>query len=394
MPTVEIRPLEGAERIDAWMPLGAYAFEATPPLPDRQEWERFAQSERNPFHLILFEDDKPVASAARSTMTENVRGTEYPCGGVWGVAVHPSARRHGYARRLVGELLTAMREEGSAFTTLYPFRESFYARLGYTTFPQPRVITFAPQALRPLLGMDLGGVVELLPIADGVEPYLDYLERYQRSHHGFGLFDREQTASRLRESKRSWLALARVAGEVAGVMTYENKGEPRRMLARNFYYDDHRGRYLLLEWFARHIDQISEVELKLLPGELPETWLPDLAPQYRSGFPPMGRVLDVARLGGMEVGSGMFTARIRDEQCPWNEGVFQFRAVEGRLQVTSSAAGDAACELTISGLSALIYGTHEPETFAVRGWGAPSVAMQATLRAMFPPLLPYLHETF
>lgn len=394
MPTVEIRPLVGAERIDAWLPLGAYAFEATPPLPDRQELERFVQTERDPLHLILFEDGKPVASAARSTMAENVRGTLHPCGGVWGVAVHPSARRSGYARRLVGELLAAMRAEGSALTTLYPFRESFYARLGYTIFPQPRMISFTPQALLPLLRMDLAGAVELLPIADGVEPYLDYLERFQRSHHGFGLFDRAQTASRLRDSKRAWLALARVDGQIVGVMTYENHGEPRRMLVRSFYYDDYRGRYLLLEWFARHIDQISEVELKLLPGELPETWLPDLAPQCRSGYAPMGRVLDVARLGGMEVGPGEFSARIRDEQCPWNEGTYQFRAVDGRLQVTSSTAGVAAGELTIAGLSALIYGTHEPETFALRGWGTPTAALQATLRTMFPSRLPFLHETF
>ena len=394
MPTIEIRRVEGAARIDAWMPLGAYAFESTPPISDRQEWERFAQSERDPLHLILFEDGKPVASAARSTMTENVRGTRYPCGGVWGVAVHPAARRNGYARRLLGELLGAMREEGSALTTLYPFRESFYARLGYANFPQPRMVTFAPQALLPLLRMDLEGAVEMLLIADGVEAYLNFLERYQRRCHGFGLFDREQTADRLRESKRSWLALARIAGEVAGVMTYEIKGDPRRMLALNFYYDDHRGRYLLLEWFARHTDQISEVELKLLPGELPETWLPDFDPQYRPGYSPMGRVLDVARLGGMTVGPGEFTARIRDEQCPWNQGVYTFRADDGRLEVTPGATGDATCELTISALSALIYGTHEPETFALRGWGAPTPAMQVTLRTMFPPLLPFLHETF
>jgi len=44
MPNIEIRRVEGAERIDAWMPLGAYAFESTPPISDRQEWERFAQS--------------------------------------------------------------------------------------------------------------------------------------------------------------------------------------------------------------------------------------------------------------------------------------------------------------------------------------------------------------
>jgi len=38
---------------------------------------------------------------------------------------------------------------------LYPFRESFYERLGYVTFPQPRTARFSPQALLPLLKVKL-----------------------------------------------------------------------------------------------------------------------------------------------------------------------------------------------------------------------------------------------
>lgn len=394
MPQIEIRRVQSDEAADVWLPLGAYAFDQTPPLPDRKEWERFAQFYKDPLHLVLFEDGKPVASAARTRMTENIRGAIYQAGGIWGVAVHPAARRGGYARRLVVELLAAMREEGSPVTTLYPFRESFYTRLGYTTFPQPRMASFAPQPLAPLLSMDLGGRVELLPIKDGADLFVDYLETYQRRQHGFGLFGREQTVGVMRDENKSWLALAYVDDRVAGAMTYENKESPRRMLVRHFYYDDYRGRYLLLEWFARHVDQIKEVEVRLPPAELPETWMPDLNPQFRAGYPPMGRALDVARLGGMPVGPGEVTARIRDEQCPWNEGCFRFAGVDGRLQVEVAAATDAECELTIQALSALIFGTHEPETFALRGWGHPSPATQETLRVMFPRMLPYLHEVF
>ena len=394
MPTIDIRRVQGDEAIDAILPLGGYAFDATPPLPDRNEWERFARHYKDPLQLVLYEDGKPLAAAARSRMTQNVRGTIYQADGIWGVAVHPSGRRKGYARRLVVELLAAMREEGCAVTTLYPFRESFYVRLGYTTFPQPRMASFSPQPLLPLLRMEHGGTVELLPIKDGADLFVDYLHTYQHRHHGMGLFLREQTIGEMRDENNAWLALARVDGCVVGAMTYENKGDPRRMLVRNFYYDDYRGRYLLLEWFARHVDQVKEIEVKLLPAEQPETWMPDLNPQFRSGYPPMGRALDVARLGGMAVGPGSFTARIRDEQCPWNEGCLRFASLDGRLRVAPIGTADVECELTSHALSALIFGTHEPETFALRGWGNPSSATQEKLRAMFPRMLPYLHETF
>ena len=60
------------------------------------------------------------------------------------------------------------------------------------------------------------------------------------------------------------------------------------------------GKYLLLAWIARHIDQANQVEITLPPFELPETWLADLAITTQSAWrSPMGRVVDVAQIGGI-----------------------------------------------------------------------------------------------
>lgn len=150
----------------------------------------------------------------------------------------------------------------------------------------------------------------------------------------------------------------------------------------------------MLEWIACHADQAGTAELKLAPGELPETWLPDINPQPGSFGPPMGRVLDISRIGGLKAGPGKFSARIIDRQCPWNEGAYTFEAVDGLLQVSPLASGQAECELAIQGLSALLFGTHRPDSFELRGWGNPGSATQETMARMFPPQLPYLHEVF
>jgi predicted acetyltransferase len=107
---------------------------------------------------------------------------------------------------------------------------------------------------------------------------------------------------------------------------------------------------------------------------------------------PMSRVLDVAKIGGMAVGGGSFTAQIVDPFCPWNQGIWRFEGKDGRLAV--SRAAEADCELTIQGLTALIAGAHDPEEFALRGWGSPGAAVQAVQRTMFPRLSPHLHEVF
>jgi hypothetical protein len=81
-----------------------------------------------------------------------------------------------------------------------------------------------------------------------------------------------------------------------------------------------------------------------------------------------------------------------DSLCRWNEGTWRLETVDGRLHVSPAEGAD--CALRIQGLSALVYGAHDPTDFCVRGWGDPSAEVQASMRAMFPPTLPHLHEMF
>jgi hypothetical protein len=199
----------------------------------------------------------------------------------------------------------------------------------------------------------------------------------------------------LRERDRKWLAVARVDGRVVGTILYQladGGDETLIFKADRFFYTTVQGRYLLLEWLARHVDQAREVSLVLPPGELPETWWLDLQPRTTSIESALGRVLDVTRLAGIEVGPGQFTARISDPFCPWNEGCYRFASDGGRLDITPAESAD--CTLSIEALTGLVYGVRDPEVFALEGWGDPSPDLQATLRSMFPARLPFLHEEF
>ncbi len=395
MTQTTIREIRGDEMLDIMYELETYAFGSSPPLPDRAEWENVIKQREDVTYFCLFEDDSAVATVAATPMTQNARGALFGMGGLWGVMTHPAARRKGYSRRALARLLAAVREDGRPLSCLYPFRESFYERLGYVTFPLPRTAKLAPSALLPLLKEDLGGEIELTLIGDGYDVYRDYLGKLRQRVHGMALFDPSQKAS-AQQRNNLWLAQARVGGELVGLMLYALKGEPAtkfKLRAVRFYYDTSQGRRLLLEWMARHADQANEVEMWLPPFELPETWLADIQVSTESATrAPMGRVVDVANIGGMHTGPGRFAARISDALCLWNEGLWQFETLDGVLHV--SQADEADCELSICALAALIYGTHDPDDLAVRGWGNPSLEVQQTMRAMFPPMLPYLHEYF
>jgi hypothetical protein len=165
------------------------------------------------------------------------------------------------------------------------------------------------------------------------------------------------------------------------------------MRAVRFYYHTVQGRYLLLEWIARHADQAEQAEIWLPPFERPETWMPDMRLKKETDwFYPMGRVIDVASIGGMQTGPGSFSVSIEDPHCPWNGCVWRFETVDGTLQVSQTDKAD--CDLSIQTLAALVYGTHDPDDFAFRGWGDLRPEVKETMRSMFPPMLPYLHEWF
>jgi predicted acetyltransferase len=384
----------GDEMLAARYALGTYAFRASPPLPDKDEWMDSFRGRPQAPYVAAYEDGLPVAAVGSVMLTQNVRGALFGAGGICGVASDPAARRKGYARRLLGQMLAHFQANRRPFSCLYPFRESFYERLGYVTFPLVRIARFNSAALGALVARDLGGHVERRQWSDDFQLYSAYLAELRPGIHGFGIFEQADHAAAERNPR--WLAQAFVDGELVGTMLYKLTGDDLThftLHAGNFYYSTSQGRYLLLQWIAHHVDHAENVELVLPPWEQPETWLADLRVRIDSAErAPMGRVVDVAAIGGLHVGLGTFAARIVDPLCSWNEGSWRFTSRDGILAVERTGTGD--CELTIQGLSGLVYGTHDPADFAIRGWGNPPPALQVTLRAMFPPLQPYLHETF
>ncbi|MBN1310539.1 MAG: GNAT family N-acetyltransferase [Anaerolineae bacterium] len=393
MSDTTIRELHGDEMLEIMYRMDAYSFHPSPPLMDRTEWQERARARKEVTCIVLFEDGDPVAMAAASAMTQHVRSATFGMGGVWNVMTHPAARRKGYSRQVMGQLMEAIRQGGQPFSCLYPFRESFYERLGYVSFPQPHRAIISPLSLQSLLEKDLGGVVELTLIDDGFDIYLDYLSVLRQRIHGMAAFEHDDVVS---HGGRFWLATARVDGEVVGQMLYNLKGErPTEftMRAVRFYYHTVQGRYLLLEWIARHADQAERAEIWLPPFERPESWMPDMRLKKETDwFYPMGRVIDVANIGGMQTGPGSFSVHIDDPHCPWNNNVWRFETVDGCLRVSRADKDDGA--LSIQALTALVYGTHDPDDFAFRGWGDPSAEVKETMRSMFSSMAPYLHEWF
>lgn len=400
MASLEIRRVEGEALLEHYFPLMGYAFNASPQAPDLEGWRQHLKDRDDYVILVGFEDGVAVASVTNIPMTQALRGLVLPMGGVAGVASLPQARRKGYVYALMQQLLhDAMPQAGQPISVLYPFRESFYGRLGYVGLPQIRRAQFKTASLAPLLKQDFGGTIQVQNVQDATDSYLAFLQHIQAGWHGMALYPPQRIHAMMREGK-FWLATASFDGQVEGLMIYSISGYEGTFTVRQFLPHSSRAKYQLLQWISRHIDQTLEVDMVLPPTAWLETWLPDLdlrlqSPRSLSEMPsPMGRVVSVLGLQGLEVGPETLHLQVEDALCPWNNGVYRFDGQGGRLQVEAqpSAAPDAT--LSIEGLSALVYYGADPADFPFRGWGQPSEAVQAQLRRLFPPAAPYLLSYF
>jgi predicted N-acetyltransferase YhbS len=395
---VEIRELDGDERSAVSLPVQAYAFQSSP--ADEGLTEALRRNQRyyeGNVTLVVEENGVAMADASGIPMRQNIRGNVYPMAGVAGVATLPLARRRGFARKLVTALLARMRDSGHVVSALYPFRPSFYERFGFVGLPRTRTVAFSPSCFADLLHAELPGEVTWEPAAAGYKTYRAFTERLLARQHGFSVLP-EYRAVEVRDADDRWVVMAWAGGEAVAAATYRITGYAGVLTADDMLTADPLGRALLLQFFARHIDQVSRVEVQVGAGELPELWATDMAAvtQATTSFPaspaPMARVLSLGPLSGMPAGDERVTVEVAAD--PFIGGVHVLDGRSGSLEITSGTGPAPEATLTAAGLSALVYGVLDPGDVVVRGLGDIPADAAARLRRLFPRQVPYLYARF
>jgi predicted N-acetyltransferase YhbS len=394
---MQIRQVTADERTDTMFPLQTYAFMPSPWADtDRAAYARKMQYYRTSVSLIAEEEGQTLACVGAFPMRQNVRGVLHEMAGVASVSTHPAARRRGFVRELLTRLLHQMRDQGCTVSALYPFRPSFYGRFGFVGLPRARTATFAPEGLSHLLRADLPGEVERVPMRAGFADYNDLTLRLLGERHGFSVYDEVRTAE-FRDNPR-WVAIARVDGEVVGAVTYRIDRFGGDLLADDLLTTGPLGRALLLQYFARHVDQVARVIVTIGAEEVPELWGTDfpVLTQGRVDHPrhagPMARLLSMEALTGTATtAEEALTIEVVDDD--FIAGRFQLTGEGGRLSVEPSK-NEPQATVTSAGISALAYGVLDPIEVVTRGFGQVDPSAVGPLTALFPKQMPYLFADF
>lgn len=395
MDKIEIKEFDGQN--DEAIKMAFYAFYPTP--GDVESLTKLKSYFKDDTSFILYENGKPVSAIICKPIPENVRGVIKPMCGLQNVATEPEARRKGYSKKLMIKSFEHMKEKNYVFSTLWPFKESYYEKFGYISFPQIRTAIFSPKQIVELLDKELPGTVERYTFDEGFELFEKYIKELQNSIHGMGIKHTTEII-RYKETAREWVAFAKSNNNVIGVMTFRVTGFWKEIKVRDFFYSNSLGKYLLLQFLAIHADQVHEIHLmNIIPDEHPETWINDTfwgekgKIINREWVPScMGRIIQVEKMNGLNVGSGNISVKIVDGYCDWNNRAFNLKSEGGVLKVTEVEQFD--CELTIQGLSAIVYGCYNLDDFEFKGWGKLSSEAKEKFETLFPKKAPFLYADF
>jgi hypothetical protein len=235
------------------------------------------------------------------------------------------------------------------------------------------------------------------PVSVGFEDYRDLTHRLLTRRHGFAVLPGYREVQ-LRDLDERWLVTARVNGEVVGAATYRITGFGGQLVADDLLVTNPLSRALILQFFARHTDQVREIVATVPADELPELWATDLTTvaETRTSYPtdpaPMARVLSLDALHGMAVGPGRVAVEVVDDH--FLNGRYVLDGMAGTLEISAGASVTPTVTLTAAGLSGLVYGVLDPGDLTVRGFGDAQPDQAAELAKLFPRAIPYIFSRF
>lgn len=329
--------------------------------------------------LLIAEDNgRPAAALQLYPLREWIGGQSLPVAGVGMVTVSPAHRKRGVAAELMIKALHSARERGDVASALYPFRISFYQKLGYGHAGSALQYQVPPAALPDSPERTQ---VELLDDDHGRREALELYQRWARTQTG-----------QLERGERLWTLLCTAPDRA--LVGYRTRAGVLEGYALVVYRTDlPRGqRYLevdelvwtspasergLYGWLGSLGDQWEQVLLRALPSQHLGDWIREprlphaAAPNWGLWAPaatlmmgPMFRMLDLR--GAWEQRSVVETPpfavalNLADEQIDENKGRWRLDFDGGRVTIDQQSHADLEIGLNVSTLSRLFIGSLTP----------------------------------
>ena len=365
--------------------------------------ERFNKVKEEFYSVI--EEEEVVGSARIIPFEQNIRGSWKKMGGIAIVTSAPEVRMKGYIRELMHHMFKEMYEAGQAFSALYPFKDSYYARFGYVNALPQYKLEFDPKQMRKWKKIPEGYSIKRYNAENGWKILREVQEKAVEKIHG-GVKRPTTRWEELMGRYPGWIIVAyNPEGEAEGAMMCNLKGFGNEVfgpgvigemnIAGN-YWLTLKARHTLFQYIYTHTDQTVKTSLPVNPNEANYySWIENyVKPKVDVYMVNMGRIIDVVKcIEGIEVKEeGKVKMKITDPICEWNNKTVEITNKEGKLTVEETT--EEEIEMTIEGLTALVYGVMPIEEIEYNSWMNGGEKAREKLREWFPRKDPWMVEDF
>jgi len=357
------------------------------PAPDADAYMEMLRP-RLAYTMGAFEDGRLRSVAGMAPFQAYVAGTRVPLGGLAGVATAPEARRRGHVAALLRAWFASLHEDGVGWSGEFPFDPAFYARYGYQSLVNGRMIEIAPRLLRT------GVPAEAEPLVPEDAVTLAPLHATFAQRYSFAL-------TRDDGVRDDWTRLTRppFSRQVANVYRFDDAYvvfmvdedvTPHVLEVRDFAYLSGAGRAAVLQFLAAFDGHFEKLRMHVPPGD---ALLLDHGAWHAVRTPLLQvRVVDVpVALQQLRAPvAAAFTLRVQDDDCDWNDGVFAVELAPDGAEVKPlpNFAGDVDASLHVRSLAALLGQAASPEALLADGRASgelPALRTLASTTAGHPP---------
>jgi predicted acetyltransferase len=316
---------------------------------------------------------RPVAACQIHPLQQWVAGVRLATAGIGTVAASPVHRKQRLGALMMAEALRAARERGDVASALYPFRTSFYQKLGYGAAGEavqyqisPGMLRDSPERVRVELLEDDAGRAEALALYNRWAPTQNgQLERGERVWRQLcAVHDRALVGYRGQDGELHGYALA----------TYRTDLPNRERLLEidELVWTDDAARRALYGWVSSMDDQWPQLLIRGLPSHRLGDWIRE--PRLPRGTAPLwglwapaatlmaGTMFRILELQGAwtrrrpAAGASLTVGlEVRDAQIPENAGAWRLVFEDGQTGIERGDApsADLTLRLDITTLSRL-----------------------------------------
>lgn len=280
------------------------------PLERRRNLVANPRGTLDDLHVAIV-DGQIVAHAFLFSMKGWFAGGAVPVGAIASVAVAPEARGRGIATAMLSHLHARADAAKACVTTLYPFRQGFYAKHGYAAVTPNRRLALDPASI-PAAWRVEPGITVRAPRTDAGGDRAAIERMYARAAaRGHGWLARPTALWDLffANERRVWVLATReerVIGYVCWSVVQEAVHAATHLVVRELAADDDAARRALLGAVGAQRDQVVSVTIEVDAADPLDRALLD-ADRAHAGTPdvehtlgvvaggPMVRVVDVRR---------------------------------------------------------------------------------------------------